>query len=294
MPTVKATWTGPLAPLEAASILLTEALHPAAGAVSLTKADDAASDDATAWRLDAYFAAAPDPQILSALLADFAGLESPSYEELPDIDWVAHSLTGLGIVRAGRFVLYGSHDAARLPDLDGDIPIRIDANEAFGTGHHATTAGCLTLLDRLGGIRPERIFDLGTGSAVLAIAAAKIWDRPILGSDIDRRSVEIARENVRLNGEDGRVAILEADGFAAPAIASAAPFDFIFANILAGPLIDLAPQMATNLAAGGRLMLAGMMADQETAVAEAYARAGLRRLNKLDHGTWPVLLYVRP
>ncbi len=290
MPTYKANWTGTEAVLEGASVVLTDVLYPPANAVSLTKKDDTAADDATAWRLEAYFTERPDADALVALL-DGAG--PPSIEELPDIDWVAHALEGLGIVEAGRFILYGSHDENRLPDDDARIAIRIDANQAFGTGHHPTTAGCLTLLDRFAGAPPESVFDLGCGSAVLAIAAAKLWDVEILASDIDEKSVEIANENIALNNAGDLVTAIVADGFSDPRIRVRAPYDFVFANILAGPLTEFAPAMADHMARRGRVMLAGLMADQEAGVLAAYAAAGFKLLNRLDHETWPVLLFVK-
>ncbi len=291
MPTIfKAVWAGAEAALNNASVLLTDVLWPPANAVSLTKDDDARVD--AAWRLEAYFEDRPDAAALAALVAG-TGLGAPAIEELPDIDWVAHALEGLGVVEAGRFLLYGSHDADKLTDDDARIAIRIDANQAFGTGHHPTTAGCLTLLDRLGGIAPQSVFDLGCGSAVLAIAAAKLWDVEVIASDIDERSVEIARENIALNAADDLVSAIVADGFADPRIRVRAPFDFIFANILAGPLVEFAPAMADHMAPRGRVMLAGLMAEQEMSVRAAYEAAGFRLLNRLDHSVWPVLLFVR-
>lgn len=290
MPTYKLTWTGPRPALEAASELLAGTL---ADAASLIKDDPTAEDEASGWRLEAYFAERPDVSAVAEMLAPHAGLSEAALEELPDIDWVAHALAGLGIVRAGRFVLYGVHDADKLPDEAGDIAIRIDANQAFGTGHHPTTAGCLALLDRLAGIRPEGVLDLGTGSAVLAIAAAKLWDAPVLATDIDEKSVDIARRNAALNDVDDLVEFAVADGFAHKLIEGGGPFEFVFANILAGPLVELAPAMAAHVKHGGRVMLAGLMAEQEEKVAAAYEAAGFRRLNRLDHKVWPVLLYVR-
>jgi len=289
---VKLIWAGSKAALEAAEIALTETLFPPAGAVSLTKDDDSRRDDETGWRLEAYFETPPAADRLADALAQ-TGLGAGAAEDVPDIDWVAHALAGLGVVRCGRFVLYGVHDADRLPRAEGDIAIRIDANQAFGTGHHPTTAGCLTLLDRIAPIAPESILDLGAGSAVLAIAAAKLWRRPVLATDIDPKSVEIARENAALNGVGDLVETILADGFNDARLAAAAPFDFVFANILAGPLVDFAPAMARHMAPRGRLLLAGLMAEQEAGVAEAYERAGFRRLNRLDHPVWPVLLYCR-
>lgn len=293
MTSYKITWAGERASLHQASDALTELLWPPAGAVSLTKEDATVEDGASAWRLDAYFEAAPDMAAIQSLLADHGGLGEGALEELPNIDWVAHALEGLGVVRCGRFVLYGVHDADKLPNEDGDIPIRIDANQAFGTGHHPTTAGCLTLLDRFAGFAPKKILDLGCGSAVLSIAAAKLWNRMVLATDIDPKSVEIAAENVTLNDVEDFVVMQTAAGFDHPEIATAAPFDFVFANILAGPLAELAPAMAEHVTKNGRVMLAGLMTEQEEKVTAAYEAAGFRQINRLDQPTWPVLLFVK-
>lgn len=293
MSSYKLSWTGARPSLYAAATALEELLFPTPGAVSLTKDDPAVSDDAATWRLEAYFEAMPDVDAVNALTAEHGALGAAGIEELPDIDWVAHALEGLGIVRCGRFVLYGVHDADKLPNEEGDIPIRIDANQAFGTGHHPTTAGCLMLLERFAGFAPKSIFDLGCGSAVLAIAAAKLWGRNVLASDIDPTSIEIAAENVALNGVGDRVSPLVAAGFDHADIAAAAPFDFVFANILAGPLAELAPAMAEHVKKNGRVMLAGLMSEQEEKVKAAYEQAGFRLINRLDQPTWPILLFVR-
>lgn len=293
MGSYKLVWTSEKASLDAAATAFEELLFPAPGAVSLTKDDPAVSDEEATWRLEAYFEDKPDLAAVNALTSEHGGLNEPEVEELPDIDWVAHALEGLGIVRCGRFVLYGIHDADKLPDEEDDIPIRIDANQAFGTGHHPTTAGCLTLLDRFAGFAPKSIFDLGCGSAVLAIAAAKLWGRDVLASDIDATSIDIAAENVAFNDVSDRVTTLVAEGFDHEGIAEAAPFDFVFANILAGPLAELAPAMAEHVKKTGRVMLAGLMTEQEEKVTEAYNQAGFRLINRYDQPTWPVLLFVK-
>lgn len=288
----KLTWTGEKSALEPFGDALSEILWPPAGAVSLTKDDATVEDGASAWRLDAYFEDMPDHDAIAALARELK-IGDAVTEELPDIDWVAHSLEGLGVVRCGRFVLYGVHDADKLPNEDGDIPIRIDANMAFGTGHHPTTAGCLTLLNRFAGWAPRSIFDLGCGSAVLAIAAAKVWDREIIASDIDEDSVEIAAENASLNGVGDKVKTVAAAGFDHVDINMAAPFDFVFANILAGPLAELAPDMGAHVARSGRVMLAGLMSEQEAGVIAAYEAEGFKLINRLDQPTWPVLLFAK-
>lgn len=149
------------------------------------------------------------------------------------------------------------------------------------------------MLSRFAGAPPETVLDLGCGSAVLAIAAAKLWDVEVLASDIDEKSVEIANENIALNGVEDLANAIAADGFSDPQIKVRAPYDFIFANILAGPLVDFAPAMANHLRPAGRVMLAGLMADQEAGVKDAYERAGFKLINRLDHKIWPVLLFVK-
>ena len=287
----KFTWTGGESELSALETGLTEILSPPADAVSLIKTDPVRGD-ADGWTLEAYFNEEPDSDALIRLAG---ALGAPTIEEIPDgIDWVAHSLDGLGVVSAGRFRLYGVHDADKVTSDRDVIPIRIDANMAFGTGHHPTTAGCLTLLDRLAGMAPQSILDLGCGSAVLAIAAAKLWNRDVLATDIDAESVRIAAQNAALNKVGERLSFVEAAGFDHVDIFEAAPFDFVFANILAGPLTELAPAMAAHTTRSARVMLAGLMAEQEAQVAAAYEKEGFRRLNRLDHETWPVLLFVKP
>ena len=287
MSTFKITWLGEEAAAEVAASLISETLWPPCDGVSYMR------DEHDQWRVEAYFVEKPDAGALD-IFVEPSGVKTPGIlEELEDRDWVADSLEGLGLIEAGRFVLYGVHDTDKVDPADEKIPIRIDANQAFGTGHHPTTEGCLTLLDRFAGFAPKTILDLGCGSAVLAIAAAKLWDRAVLASDIDAPSVEIAAENARLNGVDELVSVIVADGFSHPEIADRAPFDFVFANILAGPLREFAPEMARHVKPNGRVMLAGLMAEQEEQVLEAYDQAGFRLLNRLDHAVWPVLLLVR-
>ena len=319
-PTVKLVWTGPKRPLEAAQTYLSEfveggalSFRPAPGEDGLAPTDGSPEADAGHWLLEFYAEADADVGRLRAGAAAFAEelgedwsevLAAPP-ETLPDVDWVQYSLDGLGLVEIGRFLLYGVHDEAKIAGSGRAYPIRIDANQAFGTGHHPTTFGCLTMLDRFAGAPPSSVLDLGCGSGVLAIAASKLWDMEVLGVDIDPTSVDIARENAALNGVADRVRVLEADGPDHTAVASAAPFDFVFANILAGPLIEFAPGMARIVVPRGRVLLAGLMAEQEAAVAAAYEAAGFRRINRLpaeahgpdgsagQHPVWPILLFVR-
>ena len=209
-------------------------------------------------------------------------------EVLPDIDWVARSLEGLRPVRAGRFFVHGAHDRA-LSHI-GSIAIEIEAGLAFGTGHHGTTAGCLETIDRVvRRERPRNALDLGTGSAVLAIAVAKLARIPVLATDIDPVAVRVARQNVRLNGAAAYVQAVTAPGFHDPAFAANAPFDLIVANILARPLMQLAPGMARHIAPGGSLILSGILDRQRDAVVAAYVGQRFRHVATLHREGWVTL-----
>ncbi len=296
-PTWKITWRGSEDEMAFIADLMGDALDPPADAVSLRKAQKDGEPHPTYWLAEAYFPDPPDMDAISHLFTvtmdEVPDWAQPQLEELPDDDWVKFALGSLGPVQAGRFLLHGAHDRHEIPENDDIIPIEIEANQAFGTGHHPTTAGCLTLLDRFAGWSPQKILDLGCGSAVLAIAATKIWGKNILATDIDAKSVEIAEENVNLNHTANKVTVLESAGFDNPEIGESGPFDFIFANILAGPLVELAPDMAKHCTKNGRIMLAGLMTEQEEKVENAYTMNGFKQINRLDHPTWPVLLYVK-
>jgi len=226
-------------------------------------------------------------RIADRIGSDAFGLEIKR-EELPDIDWVVHSLEGLKPVRAGRFFVHGSHDRdKRRPH---DIAIEIDAGQAFGTGHHGTTAGCLQMIGEI--IRrehPRNALDLGTGSAVLAIAIAKLAPIPVLATDIDPIATAVARENVVKNGVASRVLTATATGFHHPAMRNAAPFDLIVANILARPLMQLAPAMRRHLALGGSLILSGILDSQRDKVLAAYRTQGLFHQRTLHREGWVTL-----
>jgi ribosomal protein L11 methyltransferase len=209
-------------------------------------------------------------------------------EVLPDIDWVTKSLEGLQPVRAGRFLVHGSHDRDRR--RIGDLAIEIEAGLAFGTGHHGTTAGCLQVLGEVvRRERPRNALDLGTGSAVLAIAVAKLARIPVLATDIDPVAVRVAAENVRLNGVDAFVDCVTATGFGHPSFGRARPFDLIVANILARPLMQLAPAMRRHLAPGGSLILSGILARQRNAVLAAYSGARFRHISTRTRDEWVTL-----
>lgn len=214
------------------------------------------------------------------------GLPKPvEREALPDVDWVSRSLEGLKPVRAGRFLVHGSHDRAKRHS--GDLAIEIEAGLAFGTGHHGTTAGCLEMLDLV--VRrekPRNALDLGTGSAVLAIALAKLAHIPVLATDIDPVAVRVAAANARLNHVKALVETVTAPGFHHPIFARRAPFDLIVANILARPLMRLAPQMAKHISLGGSLVLSGILDRQRDAVISAYVGQAFRHVRTLHREGW--------
>lgn len=244
------------------------------------------------WEVGLYFTERPD-ELALALMAAAWGADPFVLSELPEVDWVAHVRRELSPVEAGRFFVHGSHDANRVPE--GAEALLIEAAMAFGTGHHATTRGCLLALDRLvsEGFQPRRIVDVGCGTAVLAMAAARVFPVIVLAGDIDPQAVDVARANVIANGLLGRVECVEAVGFDHPLIEGAAPFDLVFANILKQPLIDLVPDMARYVAPGGHAILSGILATQADAVVAAYAAGGLALETREDHGEWTTLVVRR-
>ncbi len=231
-------------------------------------------DGSGMWEVGLYFTEAPDPAALALLTATF-GAKDFAVSEVPDTDWVAHVQRELAPVRAGRFFLYGSHDAEHVP-VDA-VPLLIEASMAFGTGHHGTTLGCLKALDRIAdeGFVPKTVADIGCGTAVLAMAAAKIYEATVIASDIDPVAVDVAKANLAANNMAGRVKTLEAVGADHADIQALAPFDLIFANILMGPLVALAPDMRSILSPGGRLILSGILNEQADSVVSAYAGFGI-------------------
>lgn len=249
-------------------------------------------DGSGLWEVGGYFLEPPDEVILEVLATAF-GAKPFALSELPEIDWVAKVRRELAPVEAGRFFVYGSHDADKVPQGADRVALQIEATVAFGTGHHGTTLGCLLAWDRLltEGWRPARVADIGCGTAVLAMAAAATLPQAlVIASDIDRVAVDVAEANVAINGLEGRVECLEAAGLDHPRLRAAAPYDLIFANILKGPLIDLAPAIGANLSAGGRAILSGLLVVQAEAVTEAYVTAGLRLESRNDLGEWSTLV----
>lgn len=249
-------------------------------------------DGSGRYEVGIYFDDRPDETEL-ALMAAIYGANGFAVSEVPDTDWVAHVKRELQPVEAGRFFVYGSHDAARVPA--GHIPLLVEAAMAFGTGHHATTKGCLLALDRLdrAGVSAGHVADIGCGTAVLAMAAAKIWPGQVLAADIDAVAVDVAEVNARANGLGDRITCVEAAGFDHPRILAMAPFDLVFANILKGPLLDLAGDMARHVSPGGHAILSGILTSQADEVQDRYVSAGFRRAARDDLGEWSTLVMSR-
>jgi ribosomal protein L11 methyltransferase len=245
------------------------------------------------WTVTLYLPEAPDTGLRRALAAAARralGPDAPdfAYAELAEEDWVAKSLAGLAPVRAGRFLVHGAHDRdKRKPN---DVAIEIEAGQAFGTGHHGTTAGCLAAIDRLVRMRGfRRVLDLGTGSGVLAIALARTLHGTVLASDIDPIAVAVARGNARLNGVGGRVRAVTAAGLSRHVFAEAGPFDLIVANILAGPLVALSHAIRARLAPGGMVVLSGLLPEQRARIVAAYRTQGLRLVRSSVLDGWLTL-----
>lgn len=250
-------------------------------------------DGSGLWEVGAYFLEAPDQVMLEVFAAAF-GAKPFALSELPEVDWVAHVRRELSPVDAGRFFVFGSHDADKVPK--GRVPLQIEATVAFGTGHHGTTLGCLLAFDQLlnEGWRPARVIDVGCGTAVLAMAAAAtLPEALVLASDIDLVAVDVAEANVAINRLEGRIECLEAAGLDHARIRAAGPYDLVFANILKGPLIELAPSIATRLATGGRAILSGLLSIQADSVTAAYVASGLTLNSRSDIGEWSTLVLQR-
>lgn len=247
-------------------------------------------EDAGLWRIDGYPTSADEAARLEARLRAQPGLEV-AVEPLADADWLAMALSGLPPVRAGRFFVYGLHDRGKVPA--GTVNVRIEAGAAFGTGHHGTTVGCLEAFDGLlaAGETFGRVLDVGTGTGVLAIAAARTGSPVAVGTDIDPPSVRIAAENAAEN--DARAEFVLADGLSHPDVARHVPYDLVFANILAAPLVELAPQITEAVRPGGAVILSGLLRTQEQRVLDAYLPRGMSLERTIHHDAWSALLLRR-
>lgn len=255
-------------------------------------ADDRPND----WRLDAYFPREPNRADRAMVAALFAGRAPKLHaERLPETDWVTESQQGLEPIRAGRFFV---HTPGHAPNAaPGVVNITIPASQAFGTGQHATTAGCLAMLEAMkrSGVSVRNLADIGTGTGLLAFAALALWPRALAtASDIDAACASVVEDNAAANGigtggRAGALTMVVADGMHHPLLRARAPYDLLIANILAGPLVELAPDFAEAVAPGGNLLLAGLLETQEPRVRRAYRLAGFRLASRLVNGDWSIL-----
>jgi ribosomal protein L11 methyltransferase len=276
--------------------IVTETFDPAETAASAFEIeDDTVTWNAKLWTAEVYFGFAPDETAIRELLASAIGAELAQKVEFSTIDekdWVAASLHGLAPVRAGRFLVHGSHDRAML--RINDTAIEIEAALAFGTGHHGTTRGCLLLLDRLlKREKPRQILDVGTGTGVLAIAAAKRLKRTVYAGDIDSIATQTARNNAIFNATGMWVRPATARGVEHPALRKNAPYDLVLANILQRPLMKLAPSIAEVTAPHGSLILSGLLKPDVAGVVSAYRTQGFALMGRTDLEGWVALLMRR-
>ncbi|MCY4179376.1 MAG: 50S ribosomal protein L11 methyltransferase [Litoreibacter sp.] len=265
-----------------------EGLSPEPTGVGVFEVEDGSG----LWEVGGYFLEPPD-EIALALLAAAHGAKPFVVSEVPDQDWVAHVRRELAPVEAGRFFVYGSHDADKA--RADKTCLLIEAAMAFGTGHHGTTLGCLLALEDFieEGGTSERCADIGCGTAVLAMAAASVWGKIVIASDIDPVAVEVAEANLAANDMTGMVTCVEAAGFEHQALADAAPYDLVFANILKPPLLALAGDMARHVAPGGTVILSGLLVEQGQEIVEAYEQVGFKLSHRRDIGEWTALRMVK-
>ncbi len=266
-------------------------MRDAADAVSLSYYED----ERDGWIVEVIGAEVPGLPVMRAAarkaFGDPTGLPPLSIARMPDIDWVAYSQQGLPPVRAGTFVVHGSHDRDRVHGRR--LGIQIDAGQAFGTAHHGTTLGCLIALDWLSRLKPIRnVLDVGTGTGVLAIAAAKRGAQ-VLATDIDETAVRVAEANVALNSTDHAVTCLRADGLSHPGIRARAPYDLVLANILAEPLMGMANDIRRVVAQGGVVVLSGILRNQGWQVTRRFNAAGFVLWRRIDRAGWTTLVMIR-
>jgi ribosomal protein L11 methyltransferase len=276
----------PRSDAERLSTVLSEMDPSPASAVSVEEASK------VSWSLDAFCVDEELANEAAAIIEREIPDARPAVQKLDDKDWVAVSLAGLPAVNAGPFVVAGWHELAHLEG--GKIPVWIEAGPAFGTGHHGTTKGCLEALAvELKRKRPQRVLDIGTGSGVLALAAVKYGAGFALGTDMDKESIRIAKENAKNNKAGDRLKLMHARGTGHRMMRAHAPYDMVLANILARPLVSLAPEIAKLVAKGGRVILSGLLTHQEPQVRAAYAGQGLHLVQRRRLNGWSTLVYAR-
>lgn len=246
-------------------------------------------EDRDVWRIDAFPTTSDEVDGIVAKLGEFKEMKT-LVEKLADADWLAMALSGLPPVRAGRFFVFGAHDGGRAPT--NTVNLRIEAGAAFGTGHHGTTVGCLTAYnDLIKARRFDKVLDVGAGTGVLAIAAARTGTKTAVGTDIDGPSVRISNENAKLNKSTAR--FVHASGLGHRLVSQAAPYDLVFANILAPPLVALSQDIKTALKPGGFAILSGLLRTQERRVLAAYLSKGFRLYRRLHRDAWATLVLRR-
>ena len=247
-------------------------------------------DGSGIWEVGAYFSEKPDDISLALLAAVFQAQEF-KISELPQIDWVSKVQRSLKPVVAGRFFVYGSHDSDKVPpDCE---PLLIEASMAFGTGHHGTTKGCLLALEQLitDGFKAKNVIDVGCGTAVLAMAAARIFSANVIASDIDSVAHSVAKMNILANGLDRNIQCFEASGFAHEQIKTKNPFDLIFANILLAPLLAIATDISKYSLSGGYVVLSGILSEQAELVVNKYTGVGFSLSNQIEIGEWVTIIF---
>ena len=247
-------------------------------------------DGSGLWEVGAYFSEKPD-DISLALLAAVFQAEEFKISELPQIDWVSKVQRSLKPVVAGRFFVYGSHDSDKVPpDCE---PLLIEASMAFGTGHHGTTKGCLLALEQLitDGFKAKNVIDVGCGTAVLAMAAARIFSANVIASDIDSVAHSVAKMNILANGLDRNIQCFEASGFAHEQIKTKNPFDLIFANILLAPLLAIATDISKYSLSGGYVVLSGILSEQAELVVNKYTGVGFSLSSQIEIGEWMTIIF---
>ena len=258
-----------------------ENLNPPPMGVGVFELEDGSGE----WEVGAYFHDKPD-EISILLLGNAFGTDGFAISEIPETDWVAKVKRELSPVEAGRFFVFGKHDFKKLPK--DKVGLLIEASMAFGTGHHGTTKGCLLALNNLitKGKKIDDVIDIGCGTAVLAMAVAKVSSSRVIASDVDQVAVEVALENLKANKLENRIACFQATGFEHTQIKSNAPFDLIFANILKLPLIDLAPSIRKNLKSNGHAIISGILDAQAVEIIEVYLQNKLEVLDRIDIDEW--------
>lgn len=291
-------WQSRFVIAEAAVALFLDALEDEALSVAAFEEPEPDGADGPRWRIELIHRGEPDQRALAARLAPLAeragiGRIDLTISPIPTTDWLTHTAQSFPPQRIGRFWVHGSH-VRRAPPKDA-VPIRIDAGLAFGSGEHATTRGCLLALDRLARARRfRRVLDLGCGSGILAIAAARSWPARVLAVDNDPDAIAVARANVADNRVTRQVRFARSDGYASSTVRTAAPFDLILANILADPLCAMAHDLARSLTPGGAAIVSGLFDRQAPRVIDAHRAVRLRLRDRLDLGLWTTLILVKP